>query len=157
MADLRHRSTRAVDQRPDVVHDRLLQLAARLRDETPPIPPGSQAASALGVSGSLGIEIADRGPSRIEVRTTRGRIRGEAGADITPTADGRTTLTIAVDVEPQGMAANLMMGVALSTRPGIRQEVVDGLEGGMTDLAKELAKPDADWDPAAWTPPGLLR
>ncbi len=55
------------------------------------------------------------------------------------------------------MAANLMLSVALGARPTIRDEVVDGLERGMTDLAVELAKPDATWDPAAWTPPGLPR
>jgi hypothetical protein len=47
------------------------------------------------------------------------------------------------------------MGVALSTRPHLREEIVNGLEGGFTDLATELAKPEAEWDPAAWTPPGL--
>ena len=27
-----------------------------------------------------------------------------------------------------------------------------GLEEGMTDLAAELAKPDGEWDAAAWQP-----
>jgi hypothetical protein len=157
VANLQHQSTREIDQRPEVVHDRLLQLAVRLRDEAPPIAPGSQAATLLGITGSLEIEIADRGPSRIELRTTRGRVRGEASADIRPTDDGRTRLSAGVVIEPRGMAANLMLSVALGARPTIRDEVVDGLERGMTDLAVELAKPDATWDPYAWTPPGLPR
>lgn len=156
MADLGHRTSRVVDQAPAVVHDRLLQLAARLRDELPPIEAGTQAATALGVTGSLGIEIVDRGPRRIELRTTEGRIRGEGSADLAP-ADGgvRTQLTMAVAIQPQGFAANLMLGVALRTRPGIEQQVVDRLEAGLDDLVVELAKPDAEWDPAAWRPPGL--
>ena len=56
MADLVHRSSRTIDQRAQVVHDRLLQLAVRLRDEAPPVPAGSQAATLLGVSGPLGLE-----------------------------------------------------------------------------------------------------
>ena len=39
---LQHRAERIVDQRPDIVHDRLLELAARLRDELPPIEPGTE-------------------------------------------------------------------------------------------------------------------
>ena len=60
MTTIEHRATRTVDQRPGVVHDRLLELAARLRDELPPIEPGTQAAAALGMSGPLDIEIRDR-------------------------------------------------------------------------------------------------
>jgi len=37
VADLTHASKRLVSQRPDVVHDRVLQLANRLRDEAPPV------------------------------------------------------------------------------------------------------------------------
>jgi hypothetical protein len=157
VANLGHRSTRVVDQRPEIVHDRLLQLAARLRDEAPPIEPGTDAARLLGITGSLGIEVADRGPSRIELRTTRGRVRAQAAAIIGAADDDRTSFSIGLAIEPQGMAANLMLNVALGTRPNLRHEVVDGLEDGMTDLAVELAKPEADWDPAAWTPPGLAR
>ncbi len=157
MADLTHRTSREVDQRPDVVHDRLLQLAARLRDEAPSIEPGTQAATMLGITGSVGIEVADRGPARIELRTTRGRVRAQGAAVIGAADAGRTALTIGVAIEPQGIAANLMLGAALATRPTIRTEVVDRLEAGMTDLAVELAKPDEAWDPAAWTPPGLPR
>src|SRR4051812_11796726 len=131
MADLAHRTTRLVEQRPDVVHDRLLELAARLRDEAPPIEPGTQAASALGMSGSLGIEIADRGPRRIELRTTKGRIRGEGAADLAPGADGTTKVTMSATLKPQGMAANLMLGVALRTMPDLERKVVDGLEAGL--------------------------
>jgi hypothetical protein len=40
---IEHRATRLVDQRPDVVHARLLELAERLRHELPPIAPGTQA------------------------------------------------------------------------------------------------------------------
>jgi hypothetical protein len=154
VADLEHHATRRVEQRPDVVHDRLLELAARLRDETPPIQPGTEAATLLGITGSLGIEVADRGPGRIELRTTRGRVRGAASADIAP-ADGGTSLSLAVLVKPNGFAANMMLGVALSARPQIRQDVVTGLERGLDDLAIELAKPDDQWDAGAWMPPGL--
>jgi hypothetical protein len=156
VADLGHRATRTVDQRMDVVHDRLLQLAARLRDELPPVEPGTQAATALGVSGPLEVEIRDRSPSRIELRTTQGRIRGEGAVDLVPADDGqRTQLTMALAVKPQGFAANLMLGVALTTMPGIEQQVIDRLEANLDDLARELAKPDAEWDPAAWQPVGL--
>jgi hypothetical protein len=152
---LQHRAERLIEQRPDVVHDRLLELAQRLRDELPPIEPGTQAATALGMSGRLAVEILDRGPRRIEIRTTEGRIRGEGGADITPAADGRTKVSVSVEIQPQGFAANLMLGVALRTMPGIEQQVVHGLEANLDSLATELAKPDEDWDPAAWQPVGL--
>jgi hypothetical protein len=155
VADLQHQSSRIVDQRAEVVHDRLLELAARLRDELPPIQPGTQAATFLGVTGPLGVEIADPGAQRIELRTTQGRIRGDARADLTPTDDGRTNLSIAVAITPQGFAANLMLGVALQTRPEVQRQVVDGLERALDDLVVELAKPDGEWDAATWTPPGL--
>ncbi|MBA2717719.1 MAG: hypothetical protein H0U52_00560 [Chloroflexi bacterium] len=156
MADLGHRASRIVDQRPDVVHARLLELAARLRGEAPPIEAGTQAATILGFSGPVAVEIFDRGPSRIELRTTQGRIRGEAAADLAP-ADGgtRTNLTLALDIKPQGFAANMMLGVALRTMPGVEQKVIDGLETGLDDLVTELAKPDSEWDASAWQPPGI--
>jgi hypothetical protein len=155
VADLGHRATRVVDQRPDIIHARLLQLAARLRDELPPIEPGTQAATALGMSGDLGVEIVDRGPSRIELRTTQGRIRAEGIADIIATPDARTTLTMALEVKPQGFAANMMLGVALKTMPQLERQVIDGLEVNLDSLAVELAKPDTEWDPAAWQPTGF--
>src|SRR3954466_3669933 len=107
MADLIHSASRIVDQRPAVVHDRLVELAARLRDEAPPIEPGTQAATLLGISGPIGIEFADRGPGRIELRTTRGRVRGNAAADIAPAEDGRTSLSISAAIKPEGFAADL--------------------------------------------------
>jgi hypothetical protein len=152
---LEHRAERVVDQRQEVVHDRLLELAARLRDELPPIEAGTQAATALGLSGRLPIRIVDRGPRRIEIRTTEGRIRGEGAADLSPAPGDRTNVAISVEIKPQGFAANLMLGVALRTMPGIEQQVIDGLEANIDDLARELAKPDAEWDPAAWQPVGL--
>jgi hypothetical protein len=155
MTELSHRASRVVDQRPDVVHDRLLQLAARLRDELPPIESGTQAATALGVSGKLDVDIRDRGSNRIELRTTQGRIRGEGVVDLSPAGDGRTTVAMALAVKPDGFAANLMLGVALRTMPQLEQQVIDGLEANLDDLARELAKPDAEWDPAAWQPVGL--
>jgi hypothetical protein len=155
MADLEHRASRVVDQRPDVVHARLLELAARLRDEMPPVKSGTQAATLLGITGPVGVEIADRSPSRIELRTTQGRVRGEAAADLAPTADGKTNLTLAMVVEPQGFAANMMLNVALKTMPNVERQLIDDLERALDDLAIELAKPDAEWDAAAWRPPGL--
>ena len=155
MTNFAHRTSRVVDQTPAIVHDRVLELAARLRDEAPPIEPGTQAATLLGVSGPLGIEVADRGPGRIEARTTQGRVRGSAAADIAPASGGGTNLAFSVLVEPKGMAANLMLGVAFGARPNLRQEIVDGLERGFTDLAHELEKPDGEWDASAWQPPGL--
>jgi len=155
MADLSHVSTRQVDQRPDVVHDRVLQLATRVRDEAPPVEPGTELATLLGITGSLGIAVADRGPGRVELRTTRGRVHADAAADIAPTTDGRTSLTMAVVVRPQGFAANMMLGVALSARPQIRRDLEDGIERGLDDLAAELAKPDDQWDAGAWMPSGL--
>jgi hypothetical protein len=152
MTDLEHRASRIVDQRPGVVHDRLLELAARLRDELPPVEPGTQAASALGTSGRLAVEIVDRGPGRIELRTVEGRIRGEGSADLAPTADGRTSVTVAIEIKPQGFAANLVLGVALKTMPHLERRLVDGLEANMDSLAVELAKPDGEWDPASWQP-----
>lgn len=157
MADLRHRSSRLVNQRPDIVHERLLELAVRLRDEAPPIEAGTQAATLLGVTGPLGIEIGDRGPNRIELRTTQGRIRGQGGADLRPTPDGRTEVSMAVEIKPDGFAANLMLGAAMRMMPGIEQQVIDGLERGLDDLAIQLAKPDGEWDAAGWEPPGLPR
>lgn len=151
---IEHRATRLVDQRPAIVHDRLLQLAGRLRDELPPIEPGTQAATALGMSGPLPLEIVDRGPSRIELRTTDGRIRGEGAVDLAPAGD-QTHVTVSLAVKPQGFAANLMLGVALKTMPDLERQVVDGLEANLDSLAIELAKPDAAWDPAAWQPVGL--
>ena len=155
MADLGHRTSRLVDQQPEVVHARLLQLAARLRDELPPIEAGTQASTALGMSGRLDVEILDRGPNRIELRTTEGRIRGEGAVDLAPAEGDRTTVTVALDIKPQGFAANLMLGVALKTMPNVERQVIDGLEANLDALAIELAKPDADWDPAAWQPVGL--
>jgi hypothetical protein len=62
---------------------------------------------------------------------------------------------VALAVKPQGFAANVMLGVALRTMPRLEQQIVDGLEANLDDLALELAKPDAEWDPAAWQPIGL--
>ena len=152
---LEHRASRLIDQRPEVVHDRLLELAARLRDEMPPVKPGTQAATMLGMTGPVGIQVADRGPNRIELRTTEGRIRGEAAADLAATADGRTNLSLELVVQPQGFAANMMLNVAMKTMPGIEKQVVDGVETALTDLAKELAKPDGEWDAKSWQPPGI--
>jgi hypothetical protein len=157
MASLEHHATRVVNQRPEVVHARLLELAARLRDEMPPIEPGTQAATMLGMTGPVEIEVADRGPNRIELRTTQGRIRGEAAADLAPTADGQTNLSLGLVVQPQGFAANMMLGVALRTMPNVERQVIDGLETALTDLSEELAKPDGEWDARAWKPPGLPR
>lgn len=123
----------------------------------PPVEPGTQAASMLGISGPVGVEIVDKGPNRIELRTSQGRIRAEAAADLAPTPDGRTNLTLAMAVQPQGFAANMMLGVALKTMPNVERQVVEGIEATLTDLATELAKPDSDWDPAAWKPPTLQR
>lgn len=155
MADLEHRTSRVVDQRQEIVHARLLELAARIRDEAPPVEPGTQAATMLGMSGRVAVEIADRGPNRIELRTTEGRIQAEGAADLAPTADGKTTVTMSMAVRPQGFAANMMLGVALKTMPNVERQFIDGLETAMTDLATELAKPDAEWDAKAWQPPGL--
>jgi hypothetical protein len=152
---IEHRATRLIDQRPEIVHDRLLALADRLRRELPPIEPGSQAASVLGISGPIDVEILDQGPNRIELRTTQGRIRGEAAADLVATEDGKTTLALEMAVKPLGFAANMMLGVALKTMPGVEQRLIGGLETALTDLATELAKPDDEWDPDAWTPPGI--
>jgi hypothetical protein len=156
MAELAHTATCDVDQRPEVVHDRLLELADRLRREAPPIEPGTQPATLLGIDGPLGIEVADRGPARIELRTTRGRIRGEGAAILVPIHDGEgTRLTMSLVLKPQGFAANLMLGAALATMPNVQRDVVDGLERGLDDLVVELAKPDAEWDAAGWQPPGV--
>ncbi|HEV7809607.1 MAG TPA: hypothetical protein VGO64_03325 [Candidatus Limnocylindrales bacterium] len=155
MADIVHRSSRTIDQRAEVVHDRLLELGARLRDEAPPIPPGSQAATFLGVTGSLGIEIGDRGPNRIELRTTQGRVRGEGGIDIAARPDGRTDVAMVAIVKPQGFAANVMLGAAMASMPAMRDRIIDGIERAFDDLAVELAKPDGEWDARSWQPPGL--
>jgi len=155
VADLEHRATRVVDQDPAVVHDRLLELAERLRRETPLIEPGTQAATFLGISGPLGIEIADRGLGRIELRTTRGRVRGEGAATIEPAGDGRTTLSMDVAIRPQGFTANLALGAAMATMPGMESRIRQGLERGLDDLVVELAKPDSEWDAASWQPPGV--
>jgi hypothetical protein len=156
MAELSHSAVRMVQQRPEVVHARLLELAARLRDEAPPIEPGTQAATLLGISGPLGIEFASRGPRRIELRTTRGRVRAQ-GAALLEDADGgaRTRMTLGATVRPEGFAANLMFGAALAARPDIERQVVAGLERGLDDLVAELEKPDGAWDAGAWWPPGL--
>ena len=142
-------------QRPEIVHDRLLALAARVRDELPPIQSGTQAASLLGITGPVGVEIADRGPDRIELRTTRGRVRAEVGADMDAAPEGGTNLTLTVAAIPDGFAANMMLGMALRTMPDLERRVVEGLERSFDDLATELAKPDGEWDAARWTPPGL--
>jgi hypothetical protein len=156
VAELAHTASRDVDQRPDVVHDRLLELAERLKREAPPIPAGTQPAMLLGIDGSLGIEVADRGPGRIELRTTRGRIRGEGAATIALLDGGsRTRLTMALELRPSGFAANVMLGAALATMPDARHQVIDGLERGLDDLAVELARPDGEWDASAWQPPGM--
>jgi hypothetical protein len=152
---LEHRVSRIVDQRPEVVHRRLLELAARLRDELPPVEPGTQVASLLGISGPVGVEIDDRGPGRLELRTTRGRIRGAAIAELTPTAADRTNVTLSVTVVPEGFAANVVLGVALKTMPEIERRLAAGLEAALADLATELAKPEDEWDARAWTPPNL--
>jgi hypothetical protein len=155
MTSIEHRATRTVDQRPDVVHDRLVELAGRVRDETPPVEQGTQIATVLGMSGDLGIEVVDHGPPRIELRTTQGRIRAVGIADLEPAGDGRTTITFSGSVAPRGFAANLMLGVALKAMPNLEKDVVAGLERGFDDLVVELAKPDDEWDAAAWQPTGL--
>jgi hypothetical protein len=155
VADLVHRSTRTIDQRPEVVHDRLLELGVRLRDELPPIEPGTQAATLLGITGPVGVEVADRGPQRIEVRTTRGRIRGEGAVDIERAADGRATMSLVAAVKPQGFAANMVLGVAMASQPGLQKQIIAGIERGFDDLAAELAKPDDQWDASSWMPEGL--
>jgi hypothetical protein len=156
VADLGHRVSRIVDQRPNVVHDRLLEMAARLRNELPPVEPGTQAAIALGMDGPVEVEIVDRGPGRIELRTKQGRIRGEGAVDLVAIDGGaKTQLTMALAVKPQGFAANLMLGVALRTMPNMERQIIDGLEANLDSLVVELAKADADWNPEAWQPVGL--
>jgi len=155
VATLEHRASRLVSQRPDVVHARLLELAARLRDELPPVEAGTQAASLLGITGPVGVEIADHGPDRIELRTTRGRVRADVAADLAPAPGDGTSLTIKVAAVPDGFAANMMLGMALKTMPDLERRVVEGLERSFDDLAAELAKPDGEWDATRWTPPGL--
>jgi hypothetical protein len=155
VADISYSSTRTIEQAPAVVHDRVLELARRLRDEAPTVPPGSGPASMLGVTGQLDVEIGDRGPNRIELRTTEGRIRVEAAADVIGRPDGRTDLTIGATIRPQGMGASLMLSAALGARPEIRQRVENGIEAAMDDLSTELAKPDDQWDASSWNPPGL--
>jgi hypothetical protein len=152
---IEHRATRVVDQRPDTVHDRLLELAERVREETPPIEPGTQIAGVLGMSGDLEIEVVDRGPRRVELRTRQGRIRGEGIAELEPTPDGRTSIALTGTVKPEGFAANLMLGVALRTMPNLERDIVAGLEEGLDELVVELAKPDADWNAADWQPSRL--
>lgn len=107
---------------------------------------------ALGVDGPLGIEVADRGRSRIELRTTRGRIRGEASATIVGRPDWRTDLAIDVVVKPQGFMGNMTLAAILGADR--RQMVEAALERAFDDLAIELAKPDGEWDASAWQPPG---
>jgi hypothetical protein len=109
------------------------------------------------VSGRVDVEVFDRSPSRIELRTTQGRIRGEAAADLAATPDGKTNVTLEMAVKPEGFAANMMLGVALKTMPGLEQRLIEGLETSMTDLATELAKPDGEWDAASWQPPRMQR
>lgn len=109
----------------------------------------------LGMTGPVGIEVTDRGPNRIELRTTEVRVRVEAAADLTPTEDDKTSLSLGLVVQPQGFAANMMLGVALRTMPNVERQLIDGLERALTDLAAELAKPDGEWDARAWQPPGL--
>ena len=152
MADLAHRATRLVEQDPAVVHDRVLELAKRLRDEAPTIEPGSQPAMLLGTSGSLGIELRDVGPGRIELTTTQGRIRGHIAADIAPADGGRTNLAIAVSVEPKGMAAGLMLGAALGARPNIRQRPGDRARGGDDGSCRRAREARRRVGRAAWQP-----
>ena len=64
-------------------------------------------------------------------------------------------MTVNLAVKPQGMAASMILGVALRTMPNLERQLIDGLEANLDDLARELAKPDAEWDPAAWQPVGL--
>jgi hypothetical protein len=154
VADLVHRSSRTVDQRPAVVHDRLMELGARLSDELPPIQPGTQAASILGVTGRVPIEIRDLGAGRIEIRTMAGRIRGEAAADLQPVDTDRTALALSIAIKPQGFAASMMLGAGVQMAGG-RQKLVDSLDRVLDDLVVELAKPDGEWDATSWTPPGL--
>lgn len=154
MADLVHRSSRTIDQRPEVVHDRLLELGARLRDELPPIQAGTQAASVLGVTGLVPIEIRDLGTGRIEMRTMTGRIRGEAAADLKPDDGGRTALALSIAIKPQGFAASMMLAAGVQMAGG-RQKLVDSLDRVLDDLVVELAKPTGEWSATTWTPPGL--
>jgi hypothetical protein len=152
---IEHRASRTVAQRPEVVHDRLLELAERVRQETPPVEAGTQIATVLGITGDLGIEVVDRGPDRIALRTTQGRIRGDGEADIAPAPDGGTTLTLTGAVVPQGFAANMMMGVALKTMPNLETDIRAAIEKSLDELIVELAKSDADWDAASWQPSAL--
>jgi len=154
VADLSHTANRVVDQRPDIVHHRLLELADRLRDELPPIEPGTQAASILGITGRLPVQVRDLGAERIELRTTDGRIRGESVATIQPAAGDRTALGLSIVVKPQGFAANLMFGAGLQMAGG-QQKIVASLEKIVDDLVIELEKPDGAWDPRSWMPSGL--
>ena len=48
-----------------------------------------------------------------------------------------------------------MLGVALKAMPDLEKNIIAGLEGGFDDLVVELAKPDDEWDAAAWQPSGL--
>jgi len=62
---------------------------------------------------------------------------------------------MALEIKPQGFAANLMLGVALKTMPNVEQQVIAGLDRALDDLAVELSKPDDQWDATAWIPPGV--
>jgi hypothetical protein len=140
-----HQATRAVKQPPDVVHDRLIELVGRLREEMPPISSNDQVARLLGVDGALGIEIKDDGPGRIDVATTEGRIRVRSTAELTATSDGGTSLALGVALEPDGFAGRMMLGAATSMVTDFDRQFRDGVDRIATELAEELSKPDGEW------------
>jgi hypothetical protein len=139
-----HSTHRLIQQAPDVVRARLLGLAERIRLEMPPIEDGDELHRLLGVTGSLGVEVGDRDGRGVDIRTTRGRIRGAVTAAIAPEGAG-TALDLAVTVRPDGMVGSMMFSAAKRMVPDLDREFPAGVEHVASELAAQLEGTDEAW------------
>lgn len=111
----------------------------------PPIKEGDRLGRLLGIYGDVGVEIKDGGPSKVELTTRRGRIRVRGTAELEPTIDGDTNLTLGVVVQSSGLLGRLMLGIA-SAFPVLVRILRQEAERSASELAEGLSKPDAQWD-----------
>ena len=142
---IEHRTAREVTRPRDVVHSRLLELASLIRDEMPAIPPGDPIGRVLGIRGPIALEIHDRGPSRIDVKTVHGRIRFHGSAVLETRFDGGTDMTIETGLRPGGISGRLLLGIGRRVLPEFASDVWPGMEQQVSELAAALSLSEADW------------
>jgi hypothetical protein len=141
-----HRTTRHVVQPPDIVHARLLELATEFRDDIPRVPPGDRFGQLLGIQGDIGLKVSDGGPTMIDVQTLRGRFRLQGTAELETAFEGGTRLTLTIAIQPSGLIARAILGIAARAIPGFAGDFHNAADRIANELAARLSKSEEEWD-----------